>query len=71
MNGEDDTLVDLNGPFVGIPANVNAIAAAGFNCIRVDFNNISLHDSGTAAYLSTLDQVVAASIPSKSGNAFK
>jgi aryl-phospho-beta-D-glucosidase BglC (GH1 family) len=62
MNGENrmPPLNGQDGPFVGIPANVNAIAAAGFNCIRVDFNNLSLHDSGTAAYLSTLDQVVDA-----------
>jgi endoglucanase len=53
-------LGNLNGPFVGIQANVNAIAAAGFNCLRVDFNNISLHDSGSAAFLQAMDQVVAA-----------
>ena len=59
LNAENHPLSNLGGPFVGIPANVNAIARAGFNCIRIDFNNISLHD-GTTTLLSQLDQVVAA-----------
>lgn len=60
MNTQDGKLANLDGPFKGIQANVDAIAATGFNCIRVDFNNISLHDSGTAAFLQKLDDVVAA-----------
>jgi aryl-phospho-beta-D-glucosidase BglC (GH1 family) len=64
MNGDDNTLGNLNGPFVGIQANMNAIAAAGFNCLRVDFNNISLHDNGSAAFLQAMDNVVAAATQS-------
>lgn len=60
MNGEDNQLLNVNGPFVGAQANVNAMAATGFNCIRVDINNISLHDSGTNTFLTQLDQVVVA-----------
>jgi endoglucanase len=60
MNGEDGVLYNLNGPLNGIQANVDQIAATGFNCIRVDINNISLHDSGTAAFVDQLDQMVAA-----------
>ncbi len=62
LNAENHPLSNLDGPFTGIPANVNAIARAGFNCVRIDFNNISLHDSAASALLlSELDQVVAAS----------
>ena len=60
LNHQDGPLAGLNGPIKGIPANVAAIAAAGFNCIRIDFNNISLHDPATPAFLSVLDQVVDA-----------
>lgn len=60
MNAEDGTLSNLTAPFNGYQANMKAIAAAGFNCVRVDINNISLHDSGTAAFLDELDNVVAA-----------
>ena len=62
MNGYDYPLANVNGPLSGIPANVNAMAAAGFNCIRVDFNNLSLHTGGVAAFLSNLDQVVSAAV---------
>jgi endoglucanase len=65
MNAEDGELSNINTPFNGIPENVNAIAATGFNCIRVDINNISLHDSGTQAFLSELDQVVVAASRAK------
>jgi endoglucanase len=60
LNHQDGPLAGLKGPIKGIPANVEAIAAAGFNCIRIDFNNISLHDPATPSVLSMLDQVVAA-----------
>jgi len=60
MNADDGQLSNLTSPFDGIAPNVNALAAGGFNCIRVDMNNISLHDSGTAAFLQELDSVVAA-----------
>ncbi len=60
MNALDHPLSNLNGPYDGYQANVNAMAAGGFNCIRVDFNNISLHQGNVSAFLSSLDQVVAA-----------
>ncbi len=60
LNHQDGPLAGLKGPLKGIAANVQAIAATGFNCIRIDFNNISLHDPATPAFLSVLDQVVAA-----------
>jgi endoglucanase len=60
LNHQDGPLAGLKGPIKGVPANVDAIAATGFNCIRIDFNNISLHDSATPAFLSVLDQMVAA-----------
>jgi len=60
MNADDGTLSNLTSPFNGYTANMNAISAAGFNCVRVDINNISLHDSGTALFLQDLDSVVAA-----------
>jgi hypothetical protein len=60
MNGDDGTLSNLNSPLNGYQANANAIAAVGFNCIRVDINNISLHDSGATLFLQGLDKVVAA-----------
>ncbi|MGD0520915.1 MAG: cellulase family glycosylhydrolase [Terracidiphilus sp.] len=60
MNAEDGTLSNLSSPFNGYQANMEAISAAGFNCVRVDINNISLHDSGTAAFLQELDSVVSA-----------
>jgi aryl-phospho-beta-D-glucosidase BglC (GH1 family) len=60
LNHQDGPLANVDGPIKGIQANVDAIAATGFNCIRIDFNNISLHDAATATFLSTLDQVVAA-----------
>jgi endoglucanase len=65
LNHQDGPLAGLKGPIKGVPANVDAIAAAGFNCIRIDFNNISLHDSNTLAFLSVLDQVVAAAAKDK------
>jgi hypothetical protein len=46
---------------------MKAIAAAGFNCVRVDINNISLHDSGTKAFLAELDDVVAAAATEAAG----
>lgn len=60
MNAEDGTLSNLSSPFNGYSANMEAISAAGFNCVRVDINNISLHDNGTAAFLQELDSVVSA-----------
>jgi endoglucanase len=60
LNHQDGPLAGLKGPIKGIPANVEAIATTGFNCIRIDFNNLSLHDPATPAFLSVLDQVVAA-----------
>lgn len=60
LNHQDGPLAGLKGPLKGIPANVEAISATGFNCIRIDFNNLSLHDPATPAFLSVLDQVVAA-----------
>jgi endoglucanase len=65
LNHQDGPLAGLKGPLKGVDANVDAIAATGFNCIRIDFNNISLHDSNTAAFLSVLDQVVAAAAKDK------
>jgi aryl-phospho-beta-D-glucosidase BglC (GH1 family) len=59
MNVKDGRLANLDKPFKGIQANVDAMAATGFNCLRVDFNNISLHDGGTPGFLAQLDQVVA------------
>jgi len=60
MNVKDGRLANLDKPFKGIQSNVDAMAATGFNCLRVDFNNISLHDSGTPDFLSQLNMVVAA-----------
>lgn len=60
MNVKDGHLINMSAPFKGIQANMDAIAATGFNCVRVDFNNITLHDDGAPALLSELDQVVAA-----------
>src|ERR1035437_4548852 len=60
LNVKHGRLIDIDRPFKGIQANLDAIAATGFNCVRVDFNNITLHDDGAPALLSELDQVVAA-----------
>jgi aryl-phospho-beta-D-glucosidase BglC (GH1 family) len=60
LNGFDGTLFNFTSPLDGYQANINAMAAGGFNCIRVDFNNISLHQGNVSAFLSSLDQVVAA-----------
>jgi len=60
MNAEDGQLSNLTTPFNGIAANMGALATAGFNCLRVDINNISLHDGGTAVFFQELDNVVAA-----------
>lgn len=60
LNHQDGPLSNVDAPIKGIQANVDAIAATGFNCIRIDFNNISLHDAATKTFLSTLDQVVNA-----------
>lgn len=65
MNARDSPkhrwLENLDGPYIGVRANVQAIADAGFNCIRVDFNNYSLHAAEEMpAYLARLDEVVAA-----------
>jgi len=60
MNVKDGRFANQDGPFKGIQANIDAIAATGFNCVRVDFNNISLHDSGTPDFLANMDQLVAA-----------
>jgi endoglucanase len=65
LNHQDGPLAGLKGPLKGVDANVDAIAATGFNCIRIDFNNISLHDSNTPAFLSVLDEVVAAAAKNK------
>jgi endoglucanase len=59
-NHKDNMLANVNKPFLGVQANVDAIAATGFNCIRVDINNISLNDSAAPVYLAELDDVVAA-----------
>ena len=47
MNEKDSKMANQDGPIKGIQPNIDAIAATGFNCIRVDINNISLHDSNT------------------------
>ncbi len=60
MNEKDSKMANQDGPIKGIQPNIDAIAATGFNCIRVDINNISLHDSNTSEFLSNMDQVVAA-----------
>ena len=60
MNAKDGMFANQDGPFKGIQANIDAIAATGFNCVRVDINNISLHDSATPAFLANMDQLVAA-----------
>jgi aryl-phospho-beta-D-glucosidase BglC (GH1 family) len=60
LNHQDGPLSGLKGPLKGVDSNVDAIAATGFNCIRIDFNNISLHDPNTPAFLAVLDEVVAA-----------
>src|ERR1035441_3455460 len=60
MNAKDGRFANQDGPFKGIQANIDAIAATGFNCLRVDINNISLHDSGTPDFLANMDQLVAA-----------
>src|ERR1700734_3433822 len=60
MNEKDNRMANQGGPIKGIQSNIDAIAATGFNCIRVDINNISLHDSNTPEFLSNMDQVVAA-----------
>jgi aryl-phospho-beta-D-glucosidase BglC (GH1 family) len=60
LNGKDGRFANQDGPLKGIQANIDAIAATGFNCVRVDINNISLHDPGTAAFLQKLDSVVSA-----------
>jgi len=60
LNHQDGPLANVDRPIKGIQPNVDAIAATGFNCIRIDFNNISLHDAATGTFLSTLDQVVEA-----------
>jgi endoglucanase len=60
LNGFDGTLFNFTSPLDGYQANINEMAVAGFNCIRVDFNNLSLHQGNVSAFLSSLDQVVAA-----------
>ena len=65
LNVKHGRLIDIDGPFKGIQANLDAIAATGFNCVRVDFNNITLHDDGSPALLAALDQVVAAAAKAK------
>ena len=60
MNEKDSKMANQDGPIKGIQPNIDAIAATGFNCIRVDINNISLHDDHTPEFLSNMDQVVAA-----------
>ena len=65
MNAKDGHLINLDGPIKGIQANLDAIASTGFNCLRVDFNNVTLHDEGAPALLSALDQVVAAAAKAK------
>jgi hypothetical protein len=41
LNAKDGQFANLDGPIKGMTANVEAIAEAGFNCIRVDFNNLA------------------------------
>ncbi len=65
MNAKDGHLINLEGPFKGIQANADAIASTGFNCVRMDFNNIPLHDDGAPVPLAALDQVVAAAAKAK------
>ena len=60
MNHLDSTVIDLNSPIAGLQANMDAIAKTGFNCVRVDYNNASLHDSNSPTFISNLKNVVAA-----------
>jgi aryl-phospho-beta-D-glucosidase BglC (GH1 family) len=61
QNGLDSNVpVGVDGPYVGIQANIDAMLAAGFNTVTIGWNNASLHDSNTYAYLAGIDDVVRA-----------
>ena len=60
MNQLDGTLRNFTAPYNGFAANMAAISAAGFNCVRIDFNNRSLHAGNVAAFLQQMDQAVVA-----------
>ncbi|MGA2246014.1 MAG: cellulase family glycosylhydrolase [Verrucomicrobiota bacterium] len=49
--------LQLEGPFEGIEGHVSAMRAIGFNCVRVDWIDQTLDDTGAMAQL---DQFVAA-----------
>lgn len=61
QNGLDSNEpVGLDGPYKGIQANVDAMRAAGYNTITIGWNDASLHDANTPAYLAGIDAVVQA-----------
>ena len=49
--------LDYGGPYKGLDANIAAIRAMGFNCVRVDYNDKNVED---AAVMTQFDQLVAA-----------
>jgi endoglucanase len=49
--------LDYSGPYQGLDANMAAVKAMGFNCLRVDFNDKSMYDP---VLMSQFDQLVAA-----------
>jgi endoglucanase len=57
---DEDTIVNQNTPFAGLDANMQAIRNAGFNTVTLAWNDASLHDANTSAYLAEIDAVVAA-----------
>ncbi len=48
--------LDYSGPYKGLDANMAAVRAAGFNCLRVDFNDKSV---GDPVLMAQFDQLVA------------
>ena len=49
--------LEYGGPYKGLDANLAAVRALGFNCIRADFNDKSLDDP---VLMAQFDQLVAA-----------
>ena len=56
VGGRLDYSGSYNGPYKGLDANVAAVRAMGFNCLRVDFNDKSVDDP---VLMSQFDQLVA------------
>lgn len=46
--------LDYGGPYKGLDANMAAVRASGFNCIRADFNDKSLDDPALMAQFDAL-----------------